>query len=238
MLYLRSALFYLGIYIFLIIVVGTGPVLFFAPYSWRYYYMTRWAWFVVRWLKLTCKLDMQIEGVENIPQGAAIVLAKHQSAWETIAMQTFLPSQTWVLKRELMWIPVFGWGLAMMLPVAIDRKAGKRALKQVIKQGTDRLKRGLWLIIFPEGTRTAPGERKRYAIGGAMLAEKSGFPVVPICHNAGEFWGKGEFVKRPGTIRVVIGQTISVDGKRATQINEEVEEWIESTYLKITTRKS
>ena len=153
-------------------------------------------------------------------------------------MQTFLPPQTWVLKRELMWIPIFGWGLAMMLPVAIDRKAGKRALKQVITQGTARLKRGLWLVIFPEGTRTSPGEKKRYAIGGAMLAEKSGFPVVPICHNAGEFWGKGEFVKRPGTIRVVIGQTIPVEGKRASQINEEAEEWIESTYLKITTYKS
>lgn len=238
MLYLRSTLFYLGIIAFLLVIVGFGPLFYLAPFKWRYFYMTRWAWFVLRWLKLTCNLDMQIEGVENIPQSAAIVLAKHQSAWETIAMQTFLPPQTWVLKRELMWIPIFGWGLAMMLPVAIDRKAGKRALKQVITQGTARLKRGLWLIIFPEGTRTSPGEKKRYAIGGAMLAEKSGFPVVPICHNAGEFWGKGELVKRPGTIRVVIGQTIPVEGKRASQINEEAEEWIESTYLKITTHKS
>jgi 1-acyl-sn-glycerol-3-phosphate acyltransferase len=238
MLYLRSTLFYLGIIAFLLVIVGFGPLFYLAPFNWRYFYMTRWAWFVLRWLKLTCNLDMQIEGKENIPQSAAIVLAKHQSAWETIAMQTFLPPQTWVLKRELMWIPIFGWGLAMMLPVAIDRKAGKRALKQVITQGTVRLKRGLWLIIFPEGTRTSPGEKKRYAIGGAMLAEKSGFPVVPICHNAGEFWGKGEFVKRPGTIRVVIGQTIPVEGKRANQINDEAEEWIESTYLKITTHKS
>lgn len=239
MLYLRASLFYLGIYIFLAFIVCTGPLLYFAPHKWRYFYMTRWAWFTIRWLKWTCNLDMQIEGLENIPKdSAAIVLAKHQSAWETIALQNFLPPQTWVLKRELLWLPIFGWGLAMMLPVAIDRNAGKRALKQVIQQGTDRLKRGLWLIIFPEGTRTAPGERKRYAIGGAMLAEKSGFPVVPICHNAGEFWGKGEFVKRPGTISVVIGKTISVEGKRASQINEEVEEWIESTYLKITTRHS
>ncbi len=238
MLYLRSALFYLGIDIFLLVIVGTGPLLYFAPHKWRYFHMTRWAWFVTRWLKLTCNLDMHVEGLENIPQGAAIVLAKHQSAWETIALQMVLPPQTWVLKRELLWIPIFGWGLAMMLPVAIDRAAGKKALKQVIKQGTDRLKRGLWLIIFPEGTRTAPGERKRYAIGGAMLAEKSGFPVVPVCHNAGEFWGKGEFVKRPGTIRVVIGQTIPVEGKSASQINQEVEEWIESTYQKITTCKS
>ncbi len=239
MLYLRATLFYIGIYAFLAIIVGIGPLLYFAPYRWRYFHMTRWAWFVVRWLKWTCNLDMQVEGLENLPKdGAAIVLAKHQSAWETIALQMVLPPQTWVLKRELLWIPVFGWGLAMMLPVAIDRSAGKKALKQVIQQGTDRLKRGLWLIVFPEGTRTAPGERKRYAIGGAMLAEKSGYPVVPLCHNAGEFWSKGEFVKRPGTITVVIGPTIDPHGKRSSEINEEVEEWIETTYQKITTLKS
>ncbi len=238
MLYLRAMLFYLGINTFLLLIVGLGPLFYLAPPKWRYFYMTRWAWFVVRWLKLTCNLDMQVEGLEHLPRdGAAIVLAKHQSAWETIAFQTFLPQQTWVLKRELLWIPIFGWGLAMMQPVAIDRKAGKKALKQVIRQGTNRLKRGLWLIIFPEGTRTAPGEQKRYAIGGAMLAEKSGYPVVPICHNAGEFWGKGEFIKHPGTISVVIGPVIDTQGKRANEINQETEEWIESTYQRITTIK-
>ena len=238
MLYLRATLFYLGINTFLLLIVGLGPLFYLAPPKLRYFYMTRWAWFVVRWLKLTCNLDMHVEGLEHLPRdGAAIVLAKHQSAWETIAFQTFLPQQTWVLKRELLWIPIFGWGLAMMQPVAIDRKAGKKALKQVIRQGTNRLKRGLWLIIFPEGTRTAPGEHKRYAIGGAMLAEKSGYPVVPICHNAGEFWGKGEFIKRPGTISVVIGPVIETQGKRANEINQETEEWIESTYRRITTVK-
>lgn len=237
MAYLRASLFYLGIYSFLIVIVALSPLFIFTPFRWRYFYMTRWGIFVIWWLKLTCKLGFTVEGRENIPQSTAIIMAKHQSAWETIAMQQVFPPQTWVLKRELLWLPFFGWGLAMMRPVAIDRKAGKKALKQVIQQGTDRLKRGLWLVVFPEGTRTAPGERKRYAIGGAMLAEKSGYPVVPVCHNAGEFWAKGSFLKHPGTITLVIGKPIDPAGVRANVLNQQVEEWIESTYQRITTLK-
>lgn len=235
--YLRAGLFYLGIYAFLILVVALSPLFLITPYRWRYFYMTRWGYFVIWWLKITCNLGFTIEGRENIPNHNAIVMAKHQSAWETIAMQQIFSAQTWVLKQELLWLPVFGWGLALMRPVAIDRKAGKKALKQVIKQGTQRLQQGLNLIIFPEGTRTAPGERKRYAIGGAMLAEKSGYPVVPVCHNAGEFWGKGAFLKKPGTITLVIGEPIDSNGKRSTEINKLVEDWIETTYERITTLK-
>lgn len=237
MLHLRAFLFYLGISLFNLIIVILSPLLLFFPYRWRYFHFTRWGRFTIWWLRLTCNLDFRVEGKENIPEGTAIILAKHQSAWETIAMQQVFPPQTWVLKRELFWIPFFGWGLAMMRPVGIDRKGGKKALRQVIKQGTDRLKKGMWMVIFPEGTRTAPGQRVRYAIGGAMLAEKSGYPVVPVCHNAGEFWPKQGFIKRPGTITLVIGKTIDPHGKRANEINAEVEEWIESTYQRITTLK-
>jgi 1-acyl-sn-glycerol-3-phosphate acyltransferase len=235
MLKLRAVAFYLGISLATFVTVGFSPFALILPYKWRYFYLTRWGLFAIWWLRHTCKLDFRVEGRENIPEGTAIILAKHQSAWETIAMQQIFPPQTWVLKRELFWIPFFGWGLAMMRPVGIDRAAGKRALKQVITQGTQRLKDGLWMVIFPEGTRTAPGERQRYAIGGAMLAEKSGFPVVPVCHNAGEFWPKKGFLKKPGTITLVIGPTIDTHGKRATAINSEVEEWIESTYQRIST---
>lgn len=235
MAYLRAILFYLGIYGFLIVIVGLSPLLLLGPFAWRYYYLTRWGRFVTWWLRVTCNLSFRVEGRENIPDGTAIIMAKHQSAWETIAMQQVFPPQTWVLKRELLWLPVFGWGLALMRPVAIDRKAGKKALKQVIQQGTARLKQGLCLVIFPEGTRTRPGEKKRYAIGGAMLAEKSGYPVIPVCHNAGEFWGKGAFLKHPGTITLVIGKPIDPAGMRATDINEKVATWIESTYQRITT---
>jgi len=233
--YLRAVLFYLGATLATVYIVLTTPLLLPFPYRWRYFYITRWGVFVIWWLKITCKLDYRVEGRENIPEGTAVILAKHQSAWETIAMQQIFPPQTWVLKRELLFIPFFGWGLAMTKPVAIDRKAGKKALKQVIKQGTDRLKQGLWMIIFPEGTRTAPGQRQRYAIGGAMLAEKSGYPVVPVCHNAGEFWPKQGFLKKPGTITLVIGTPIDPAGMRANELNNRVEEWIEATYQRITT---
>lgn len=235
MLRIRALAFYLGITLVTLVTVVLSPPVLLMPYKWRYFYLTRWGIFAIWWLRLTCRLDFCVEGRENIPKGTAIILAKHQSAWETIAMQQIFPPQTWVLKRELFWIPFFGWGLAMMRPVGIDRSAGKKALKQVIRQGTDRLKNGLWMVIFPEGTRTAPGERQRYAIGGAMLAEKSGYPVVPVCHNAGEFWPKKGFIKKPGAITLVIGKPIDPQGKRASEINNEVEEWIESTYLRIST---
>lgn len=237
MLQLRAITFYLGISLATILTMLFSPLALLMPYRWRYFYFTRWGIFAIWWLRITCNLDFRVEGKENIPEGTAIILAKHQSAWETIAMQQIFPPQTWVLKSELFWIPLFGWGLAMMRPVGIDRAAGKKALRQVISQGTDRLKQGLWMVIFPEGTRTAPGERQRYAIGGAMLAEKSGFPVVPVCHNAGEFWPKKGFVKKPGTITLVIGIPIDSRGKRAIDINTEVEEWIESTYQRISTLK-
>lgn len=235
MLQLRAILFYLGLSLATTLVVGLSPLTF--PFSQRFRarYFSLWASAMMWWLKLTCKLDFRVEGQENIPQGTALILAKHQSAWETIAMQTIFPPQTWVLKRNLLLIPIFGWGLAMTRPIAIDRSAGKKALKQVIEQGINRLQRGLWVVIFPEGTRTAPGQQKRYAIGGAMLAQKSGYPVVPVCHNAGEFWPKQGFVKKPGTITLVIGDAFDPSEMKAGDINARVEEWIESTYQRITT---
>jgi 1-acyl-sn-glycerol-3-phosphate acyltransferase len=236
MLILRAILFYLGMTLATTLVVGLSPLTFPFSQRLRARYFSLWAHFVMWWLKLSCKLDFRVEGQDNIPDGTtALILAKHQSAWETIAMQTIFPPQTWVLKRNLLLIPIFGWGLAMTRPIAIDRTAGKKALKQVIEQGINRLQRGLWVVIFPEGTRTAPGQQKRYAIGGAMLAQKSGYPVVPVCHNAGEFWPKRGFVKRPGTITLVIGEAFDPSQMKAADINARVEQWIESTYQRITT---
>jgi 1-acyl-sn-glycerol-3-phosphate acyltransferase len=231
---LRSATFYLGLVLATVLIVIFSPILF--PFSQRIRsrYISLWAYFVIWWLRVTCDLGVRVEGLEHIPKGNGLILAKHQSAWETIFLQTIFPPQTWVLKRELLWLPIFGWGLALTRPIAIDRAAGKKALRQVINQGIDRLQRGLWVVIFPEGTRTAPGQHQRYAIGGAMLAEKSGYPVVPVCHNAGEFWPKQGFNKQPGTITLVIGEPFSPAGMRAGEINQRVEEWIESTYQRIT----
>ena len=218
-------------YLATIVIIGLSPLMLPFPYSLRYRYLIQWGKFVLWWLKLTCNLDYRVEGRENVPDETVIIMSKHQSTYETIALQSIFPSQTWILKRELLWVPFFGWGLKMMQAVAIDRKAGKKALKQVIEQGTARLKAGLCVVIFPEGTRTLPGQRRKYAIGGAMLAQKSGFPIIPVAHNAGMFWAKGQFVKNPGTITFVIGPRIDSHGKRADEINQIAEEWIESTSL-------
>lgn len=192
-----------------------------------------WAHFIVWWLKLTCGLTHSVEGRENIPNQPCVILSKHQSAWETIAFQTIFPAQAWVLKRELLRIPFFGWGLAMTQPIAIDRRQGLKALDSVVKQGIDRLQQGRFVVVFPEGTRMAPGARGRYNPGGAMLAVKAQAAVLPVAHNAGKFWPRHGFLKKPGEIKVVIGPLIPVKNKRAKQVNEEAKQWIESTVAQI-----
>jgi 1-acyl-sn-glycerol-3-phosphate acyltransferase len=184
-------------------------------------------------LKHICGLDYRVDGLEHLPAGAAVILAKHQSAWETIAFQQIFPPQTGVLKRELLWIPLFGWALALLRPIAIDRGAGRVAIEQVIEQGRERLQSGIWVVVFPEGTRVASGTRRRYGIGGAALAAASGYPVVPVAHNAGFFWPRRGFLKRPGTIRVVIGPVIDPRGKTAEEIRRQAEEWIENTMARL-----
>ena len=199
------------------------------PFPARYRLIRQWARFQVFMLQALCGLRYRVEGREHLPENAAIIMAKHQSAWETIAFQEIFPQQTWVLKRELMWIPLFGWALALLRPIAIDRNAGRKAIEQVIEQGRDRLKSAIWVVVFPEGTRVAPGARRRYGIGGAVLAVETGYPVVPVAHNAGSFWPRRGFLKRPGTIRVVIGPVIDPYGKSAEEIRQLAEEWIEDT---------
>ena len=181
-------------------------------------------------LKHLCRLDYELRGWDNLPQTNAIILAKHQSTWETMSLRGLLPpNQAWVLKKELMQIPLFGWALRAGNAIGIDRSLGRAALKQVVEEGTRRLQLGDWVVIFPEGTRTAPGERKRYGAGGAILAERSGYPVIPIAHNAGVFWRRRDIRKYPGTIQVVVGEPIETRGLSATEINQRVEGWIEST---------
>ena len=192
-----------------------------------------WAHFVIWWLKLTCGLSHQVEGRDNIPDKPCVILSKHQSAWETIAFQKIFPAQAWVLKRELLHIPFFGWGLAATQPIAIDRSEGLRALDSVVKQGQDRLKQGRFVVVFPEGTRMPLGQKGRYNPGGAMLAVRAKVGVLPVAHNAGKYWPRKGFLKRPGVIKVKIGPIIEVAGKRAKQVNQEAERWIEEAVLKI-----
>jgi 1-acyl-sn-glycerol-3-phosphate acyltransferase len=206
------------------------------PFAARYRLISAWARFQVFLLKHLCGLDYRVEGREHLPVGAAIILSKHQSAWETIVFQEIFPAQTWVLKRELLWIPLFGWALALLRPIAIDRSAGRKAIEQVIEQGRERLQSGIWVVVFPEGTRVAPGTRKRYAMGGAVLAAETGYPVVPVAHNAGSFWLRRGFIKRPGTVRVVIGPVIDPRGQTAEAIIKQAEEWIENKMVELEKR--
>ncbi|MBV1951326.1 MAG: 1-acyl-sn-glycerol-3-phosphate acyltransferase [Cycloclasticus sp.] len=222
----RSVIFFsfqvISLFIFAPLVLLSFPF----SYQIRYRIASRWAKLVIKALKVICKLDFEVSGTEHI-KGNGIIFCKHQSAWETFALQVIFPEQCWVLKRELLWIPLFGWALALTQPIAIDRSQKSRAFKQIVKQGIERLKTGRWVVIFPEGTRTAPGEKRKYMAGGAMLAKKSGYPVIPVAHNAGEYWRKNAFIKYPGTIQVRIGEMINSQDLSTRELNEQTEQWIE-----------
>ncbi len=181
------------------------------------------------WLqRVVCGLRINMLGAENLPTHSAIIMAKHQSTWETISLRGLLvPHQSWVLKKELLSIPVFGQALIACRAIAIDRKAGRKAVVTVIKEGKKALQDGRLVVVFPEGTRTAPGQRKKYGIGGAILAEKTGYPIVPIAHNAGVYWKRRGVKKYPGTIEVRVGKPMETKGKSAAEIIAEVEQWIE-----------
>lgn len=227
MLIIRSILYFLGIIPLTIFFVTLSLLIVFLPFKRRYKIVSGWAWSNVWWVKVTCGLSYRLHGKENIPEEASIIMCNHQSTWETLALQFIFPPQVWVLKKELLWIPVFGWGLATLNPIAIDRNAGRKALRQVVEQGKERLKKGAWVTIFPEGTRIPIGKTRRYGKSGGVLAEESGALIVPVAHNAGLFWPRNSFLKKPGVIDIHIGKPIKTKGKDADQIIEEVRLWIE-----------
>jgi 1-acyl-sn-glycerol-3-phosphate acyltransferase len=235
MLIFRSTLYALGMWLATLIYLPLIPVALVLPERPRVWLIARWAHSMTAWLELTCGLRCEVEGRENIPASNGIVMSNHQSAWETLYLQLVFHDPAWVLKRELLWVPVFGWGLALTRPIAIDRKAGRKAMQQVITQGRARLDSGRWVVIFPEGTRVAPGVHKPFNIGGAMLAAKSGYPVIPVAHNAGEYWPRRGFIKKPGTIRLVIGPVIETAGRGTADINRDAETWIRATMARIST---
>lgn len=231
MLFLRSLLFFIGQVItapiftlVALLAMPLNPIL-------RNDLISGWARSMLWWLKVSCNIHHEITGLENITDSPTIVLSKHQSAWETLAFQAIFPTQVYVLKRELLWIPIFGWGLAMSSPIAIDRSAGREALKKLVANGQARLNRGFWVVIFPEGTRITPGERSKYHIGGAWLATHTKTQVLPVAHNAGEYWAKNTFIKKPGVIKMHIGKPIQTAGLKADALNHQVESWIEAEML-------
>lgn len=234
-LWLRSLAFWIVFPVSIVIYAILLLFMFPFPLTARSRLVRTWAVFILWWLKLTCRLTYEVQGAEHIPDSAGIVFAKHQSTWETIALQVIFPMQVWVAKRELMWIPFFGWGLALMKCIAIRRGSGRAAVRQLVTQGKARLAEGIWIVIFPEGTRIPPGQKGQYRIGGAILAEQSGYPIMPVAHNAGEYWPRRSFIKRPGVIQVRVGAPISGNGKSAQALLDEAAGWIEDRMAEITT---
>lgn len=226
MIWLRSLIFAFGQWLFTPVFCILILVIFPLSPQRRYRIITIWARSMLWWLQLTCGIRYRVIGAENIPSQPCVVLSKHQSAWETLAFQKILPPQVWVMKRELLWIPFFGWGLALTSPIAIDRAAGREALKQLVAQGKDRLAKGFCVVVFPEGTRIPPGHNGKFHIGGAWLATHTESLALPIALDAGEHWGKNSFLKKPGIITVSIGNPIAATGMKPDELNKQVEAWI------------
>jgi len=198
------------------------------PHRWRFLIVSGWARFSLACLRLFCGVRIVVEGREHIPAGPAVIACKHQSTLETLALQGIFPAHAWVLKRELLFIPFFGWGLAALEPIAIERSAQRRALKQVLEQGLDRLRRGIWVLIFPEGTRMPPGVAGRYAQSAAALALRAGCPLVPVAHNAGLCWPRQGWLRHAGTVTFRIGPPIEPRGRSAAELTAAIEAWIEA----------
>ena len=232
-LYIRSSVFWLFHFVSMVLVVGLVLIFFWLPVNQRYAIGSSWAKMNMYFLRWFCQLDYEIKGKENIPGEASLVISNHQSTWETMSFQHFLPNQLWVMKKELFRIPIFGWGLALMSPIAIDRSAGKKAIDQIVEQGEKKLNQGRWVVVFPEGTRISPGVESKYKMGAFIFASRISHPVVPIAHNAGEYWPKHSFIKYPGTITVSIGESFNASQMDASEVKEKVENWIRKELLEI-----
>lgn len=204
------------------------------PLHWRYRVTVLWPRMVIWGAQAICGIRWRVLGAENLPDGPAILLSKHQSTWETLFYPSWMPRELcYVFKRELLYIPFFGWGIALLDMIHIDRRKGADAFEQVVRQGTRKLAEGRWIIMFPEGTRTRVGAHARYKSGGPRLATRTGAPVVPIAVNSGEVWPRKAFIKRPGMITVSIGAPIRPDTLTPEQLGERVETWIESEMRRI-----
>lgn len=219
-----TAYLFLSVPAYALLLLATQPLPHSDPYRWA----LAWSNSVLFMLRALCRLSYSVKGLENLPRQSSVVLMKHSSTWETLAQLQIFPRQTWVLKHELLWIPVFGWALRSFKPIAIDRKGGASAVQQVLEQGQRRLAEGLCVVIFPEGTRVPVGQTRRYGLSGALLARAAGKPVIPVAHNAGYFWPRRGWLKRRGTVRIVVGEPIPTAGRDAREISEDVQRWIEA----------
>ena len=225
MLLLRSLLYFVGSIISLSLISLCGLIFVFSSYPTRQKFLSQWAIFCIWWLKITLNITTNIIGQENLKKSPYIIISNHQSTWETLAFQTIFPAHTWVLKRELLWLPIFGWSLALLKPIIINRGDKLKAIKKVIKQGADRLDKGISIVIFPEGTRQPHKRIGDYQNGAAAIAKKSGHDIIPVYHNAGKLWPKGGFIKKPGVVTIVIGKPISSSILTSSELTKKVRDW-------------
>lgn len=227
--FLRSLVF---MTVLSLVTIVWAPICFlFAPlpYNQRYWATARWNVFIVWAAKAICGMRYQTRGFENFPDGPAILLSKHQSRWETIFLLQATPRPlVFVFKKAILYIPFFGWAIALMKMIPIDRNRGKDAFSQVVKIGRERLADGQWVIMFPEGTRIPVGKKGQYKSGGSRLAIETNTPIIPIALNSGECWPKNSFIKWPGTITVSVGPPISPEGMTPNELMAKVECWIEA----------
>ena len=225
LLYSRSLLFLIG-YCLITVIVSVSCMLFiwFLPYRYRFIFASSWCAFIIFWFRFAIGVKYEISGLENIQGTPVVALANHQSEWETFFLYKVLAPVCPILKKELLSIPFWGWALRLYHPIAIDRSRRHEAGKSILTQGVVRIKEGMSVVIFPQGTRTGP--EKSFSRGGASLAIAADTAILPVAHNAGYCWPPHKFLKLPGTIKLVIGEPIPVQGRNASDLTRQVETWV------------
>lgn len=226
---LLSTLFLVFAFSSAILMAAAALLVFWAPRDFLWGFVSNYCRLTLWAGEFFCGLRVEAEGQENLPDTASVIMIKHSSSLETYGHVPFFPKTSWVVKREMLWIPVFGWAVKVLFrPIAIDRRSRRRAVKQVIQQGKEKLAAGIWVSVFPEGTRMPPGETRNYGVSGAALAKEAGVMIVPVAHNAADFWGRRELKKRPGTVRFCIGPPIDASTQSPKETNLIVQAWIEN----------
>ncbi|MEN7341908.1 MAG: lysophospholipid acyltransferase family protein [Pseudomonadota bacterium] len=225
--WLGSLVFTFWMFFSVVFYAITIMLMFWLPYRRRFAVAHSWAKMIMWSANFFCGIRYEVKGMDNLPDEAAIFLLKHSSAYETLAEIAIFTEQAWVLKRELQWIPIFGWALRLLRPIAINRKGGRSAVSQIIEQGTALLDDGINVMIFPEGTRMRHGETRRYGMSGAALAQATGRAIIPVAHNAGKYWPRRGIIKHPGTVTFVIGKPIFVGDQDLRELNAKIQKWVE-----------
>ena len=227
--FLRSALFILGLFVSTVLYAIPCVLVRVLPYRMCFAFVSSWCAFNVFWVRVTCGIKYQISGLENIPSEPCVIMSNHQSTWETLAFPGIFPTLTWVIKKELLYVPFFGWGIASVQPIALNRKQGKKAFQQLISDGKKKLALGRYILIFPEGTRIPYEEQRPLKVGGFMLAKQANVSILPVAHDSGRLWPRKQFLKKAGTVNVRIGKPVSTENKTSEELRDMYADWLQAT---------